>query len=99
MASAGRGETEGGWVTADRFGLLLEFPTGVYGRWVSSDGEEDDRRGAQAPGLFRRARVPPAGHPASVSRSASLRAWRDRRYGPPERPFPRGAQDLAVSGR
>ena len=38
----GRGETEGEWVTADWFGLQLEFRPGVYSRWENTDGEEED---------------------------------------------------------
>lgn len=37
-----RGETEGEWVTADWFGLQLEYPTGVYSRYENADGEEED---------------------------------------------------------
>ena len=38
----GRGETEGEWVTANWFGLQLEYPAGVYERWEDTNGEAED---------------------------------------------------------
>ncbi|MEU4165168.1 DUF6225 family protein, partial [Actinoplanes sp. NPDC026670] len=35
-----REETEGEWVTADWFGLELEFPTGIYSRWENTWDDE-----------------------------------------------------------